>query len=50
MIDNVYSAKNILGKDNMAFDHGPGHKLIRKSFLTRKQNASFIRYQITSLD
>jgi len=42
------SAKNILGKNNMAFDHGPGHKLIRKSFLslfTRKALSVYVQLQ-----
>lgn len=42
------SAKNILGKDNMAFDHGPGHKAIRKSFLslfTRKALSVYVQLQ-----
>lgn len=42
------SAKNILGKKNMAFDHGPGHKAIRKSFLslfTRKALSVYISLQ-----
>lgn len=42
------SAKNILGKKNMAFDHGPGHKAIRKSFLslfTRKALSVYVQLQ-----
>lgn len=42
------SAKNILGKDNMAFDHGPAHKAIRKSFLslfTRKALSVYVSLQ-----
>lgn len=42
------SAKNILGKDNMAFSHGPEHKAIRKSFLslfTRKALSIYIQLQ-----
>jgi cytochrome P450 family 710 subfamily A protein len=42
------SAKNILGKNNMAFDHGPQHKLIRKSFLslfTRKALSVYVQLQ-----
>jgi cytochrome P450 family 710 subfamily A protein len=42
------SAKNILGKNNMAFDHGPEHKAIRKSFLslfTRKALSVYIQLQ-----
>lgn len=42
------SAKNILGKTNMAFDHGPNHKAIRKSFLslfTRKALGVYVKLQ-----
>ncbi|KAL4523844.1 hypothetical protein Ndes2526B_g08076 [Nannochloris sp. 'desiccata'] len=42
------SAKNILGKNNMAFAHGPEHKALRKSFLslfTRKALSIYIQLQ-----
>lgn len=42
------SAKNILGKNNMAFEHGPDHKALRKSFLslfTRKALSVYIELQ-----
>ena len=42
------SAKNILGKDNMAFSHGPEHKAIRKSFLslfTRRALSVYVQLQ-----
>eukprot|EP00199_Chlamydomonas_sp_CCMP681_P000355 CAMPEP_0119116630 /NCGR_PEP_ID=MMETSP1180-20130426/52392_1 /TAXON_ID=3052 ORGANISM="Chlamydomonas cf sp, Strain CCMP681" /NCGR_SAMPLE_ID=MMETSP1180 /ASSEMBLY_ACC=CAM_ASM_000741 /LENGTH=544 /DNA_ID=CAMNT_0007105803 /DNA_START=25 /DNA_END=1659 /DNA_ORIENTATION=+ len=42
------SAKNILGASNIAFLHGPNHKLIRKSFLalfTRKALAMYVMKQ-----
>lgn len=42
------SAKNILGKNNMAFEHGPAHKALRKSFLslfTRKALSVYIQLQ-----
>lgn len=43
------SAKNILGHDNMAFIHGPEHKLLRKSFLslfTRKALSTYVELQV----
>ena len=42
------SGKNILGEKNLAFMHGPGHKAIRKSFLslfTRKALATYVELQ-----
>ena len=44
------SAKNILGKNNMAFAHGPEHKALRKSFLslfTRKALSVYVQLQDT---
>jgi cytochrome P450 family 710 subfamily A protein len=42
------SAKTILGANNLAFMHGPGHKAIRKSFLslfTRKALSTYTQVQ-----
>eukprot|EP00798_Chlamydomonas_sp_ICE-L_P016403 gene16403-22610_t len=48
LMDLHPSARNILGKKNIAFLHGPEHKALRKSFLalfTRKALGVYVRKQ-----